>query len=337
MNNLIENFLQKLRSEDGLAINTISSYKKDLELFEIFLKDKKISLERSELEDFKQYLHLLYNKNLKSASISRKISCFKNFFQFLENEKIITKNPTINLETPKKDFKLPKALGEEEMFKLLDCANKDQSENGLRLACMLEVLYAAGLRVSELVSLPKNAIQFDKNYLIVKGKGSKERIAPLNGSAQSILKKYLKICDQNDSKWLFYGAKNIHRAKNPFGSNYEKIPQNDQNNTKNGKNQQKNTDFSIKSLKLQDKHITRQGFHGLLKQLAIKAGIDPTRVHPHVIRHSFASHLLNNGADLRILQELLGHSDISTTQIYTHILDSKLKDIVFKHHPLAKT
>ena len=161
---------------------------------------------------------------------------------------------------------------------------------------MLEILYAAGLRVTELVSLPITAINREgetlRNYLLVKGKGSKERIAPLNKAA---ITKLLEFLDKReDSPWLFAG----HSPS---------------------------------------KHLTRQGFHKMLKELALKAGIDPARVHPHVIRHSFATHLLNNGVDLRVLQELLGHSDISTTEIYTHILDSKLRDLVFTHHPLGKT
>ncbi len=305
--NHLTNFLEKLQAEEGLALNTISSYKKDLELLEEFLITKSSSLTTASLDDLKDYLHFLHNKNLKSSSIARKISCLKNFYKFLEDEKAIKSSPAVNLETPKKDFKLPKMLSEEEMFKLLDYANKDKTELGIRLACMLEILYAAGLRVTELVSLPLSAIQKDdvsalKKYLIVKGKGSKERIAPLNKSAISKLVEYLELRQKighEKSIWLFVGGKNTHGTT--------------------------------------DRHLTRQGFHGLLKQLALKAGLDPERVHPHVIRHSFASHLLNHGVDLRILQELLGHSDISTTQIYTHILDSKLKELVFKHHPLATT
>ena len=336
--NLITNFLEKLRAEEGLAANTISSYQKDLQLFHRFLKTT--TLTAASTENIKSYLHFLHKKNLKSSSIARKISCFKNFYKFLEDEKLIKSSPAANLESPKKDFILPKALSEEEIFKLLDCANKDESELGIRLACMLEVLYAAGLRVTELVSLPISAIQKDvvglKNYLIVKGKGSKERIAPLNKSAIAILLRYLELrknLGYEKSAWLFFGGKNS--------------PQKSTDDSVSGKNSQgKSTGNSVKSTSAStstttkniasNKHLTRQGFHGLLTQLAIKAGIDPERVHPHAIRHSFATHLLNHGVDLRILQELLGHSDISTTQIYTHILDSKLKELVFKHHPLGK-
>lgn len=301
--NLIKNFLEKIKAEDGLAQNTIVSYKRDLEDFEEFLIASKTSISKATEQNIKKYLGELDHRKLKSSSIARKISCLKHFYKFLEDEKLIAEAPTHNLETPKRGLKLPKTLSEEEIFKLLNFANSDESASSLRMACMLEILYSAGLRVSELVNLEKNSIQKEavgfKNYLIVKGKGNKERIAPLNKSAMKILEKYLsKTPALKDSKYLFPGAKNTKT--------------------------------------IADKPITRQAFHLLLKELAVNAGIDENKVYPHAIRHSFASHLLNNGVDLRILQELLGHSDISTTQIYTHILDSKLKELVFAHHPLGK-
>lgn len=303
ISNFIRNFLEKIKAEDGLAHNTIISYQRDLNNFEEFLTSKKTKIDKAHEQNIKDYLHYLDNKKLKSSSIARKISTLKHFYKFLENEKLIEETPTNNLETPKRGLKLPKVLSEEEVFKLLNFANSDDSPQSLRMACMLEILYSAGLRVSELVSLEKNAIQKEevglRNYLIVRGKGNKERIAPLNKSALKILEKYLlQMPDLENSKYLFVGGKNTKSSA--------------------------------------DKHMTRQGFHKALKELAVKAGIDENKVHPHVIRHSFASHLLNNGVDLRILQELLGHSDISTTQIYTHILDSKLKELVFAHHPLSK-
>jgi len=294
--NLIEIFLDKINAEDGLAKNTILSYRKDLELLEKFLISRKKTLKNCDEFDLKEYLKNLHLKNIKTSSSSRKISCFKNFFNFLSDEKIIAQNITENIETPKKNLKLPKMLSEDEVEKLISVAYQEN----LRTACMLEILYSSGLRVSELVSLSISSIQNEKDYLIVKGKGNKERIAPLNEAAKNVLQKYLaqRNCGANaNSKWLFIG-KNLKEKK--------------------------------------DSHITRQGFHKALKDIASKAEINPQKVHPHIIRHSFASHLLNRGIDLRVLQELLGHSDISTTQIYTHILDSKLKDIVFKKHPLSK-
>lgn len=287
-------FLIKLQTEDGLALNTILSYGKDLELFEKFLDAEKLTLKQVKTQTLKDYLFVLHQQKLKATSIARKISCLKNFFKFLVNENFIESSPATNLQTPKREAKIPKFLSEEEIFKLLATAESD-----LRLSCMLEILYAAGLRVTELVSLPVSVIQREgqtlRNYLLVKGKGGKERIAPLNKAAIAKLLEYLKVREDSpgNSPWLFSGSS-------------------------------------------PSKHLTRQGFHKMLKRIALKADLDPARVHPHVIRHSFATHLLNSGVDLRVLQELLGHSDISTTEIYTHILDSKLRDIVFAHHPLSK-
>ncbi len=318
--NLISNFLEKILVEDGLAKNTVSAYGNDLSLFLDFLASKQVSIMSAESQDIKDYFHQLYELQLKSTSLMRKISAIKNFYQFLLSENIISNSPVEHIERPKSELKLPKFLTEEEVLKLLNTVNSDKSEFGIRLACLLEMLYASGLRVSELVCLPISATSSIKssdsdgdnlNYLIVKGKGGKERIAPLNVSAIKILKEYL-ILRQNQghekSKWLFVGK---------YRSN------------KNGKK------IITKKPPIIDQHLTRQRLNQMLKELAIKAGVDPDKVHPHVIRHSFASHLLNRGIDLRVLQELLGHSDISTTQIYTHILDSKLKELVFKHHPLA--
>lgn len=298
--NIIAVFLDKIGAEDGLSKNTILSYQKDLQLLEEFLISKKTALVKASSDDLRKFLIHLHNKNLRSTSISRKISCFKNFYRFLHDDKIIESNPTTNLETPKAQMKLPKMLSEEEILRLLEASSQDDSIKLVRLNCMLEILYSSGLRVSELVSLPLSSIQNDKEYLIVKGKGNKERIAVLNASALKAIKKYLAMRNSSSHKnsvWMFVG--------NSLKGNH-------------------------------DVHMTRQGFHKALKELARLANIDEDKVHPHVIRHSFASHLLNRGADLRVLQELLGHSDISTTQIYTHVLDSKLKDLVFNKHPLAK-
>ena len=317
----IENFLEKIKAEDGLSNNTILSYGKDLELFTRFLAHKKIGLFAVTSDYLKEYLNQLHQENLRSSSVSRKISTLKSFYKFLQDENLIQDLPTLYLQNPKPDKKLPKFLSEEEIFKMLDFINRDKSEFGIKLSCMMEILYASGLRVSELVGIEMSAIQEDfdesgqktlRNYLIVRGKGNKERIAPLNKSAIKMLMEYLELRKKlglEKSKWLFVGKV---RSNKKIGEIKEK-------------------DYAKG-----DVHITRQRFHKMLKELALKVNIDPKRVHPHVIRHSFATHLLNSGVDLRILQELLGHSDISTTEIYTHILDSKLRDLVLKHHPLAK-
>jgi integrase/recombinase XerD len=313
----INNFLQKLRAEDGLAKNTILSYQKDLELFCQFLQKKQIDLLKVDLNILSDFIYSLHQNGLASASIARKISCLKNFYKFLQLENLVKENIASQLKSPKKQAKLPKFLSKEEMFKLLDFVNNDASEFGVKLSCMLEILYASGLRVSELVSLPISAIIFDgenlQNYLTVKGKGAKERIAPLNKAAIRKLQQYLilrKNLGFENSKWLFVGNFRFSKKQQMISRK--------------------------KQLNFKDSHLTRQRFHQMLKELARLALVDEKKVHPHVIRHSFATHLLNAGVDLRILQELLGHSDIATTEIYTHILDAKLKELIFKHHPLAK-
>lgn len=318
-NHNIESFLEKISAEDGLSRNTVLSYGKDLELFARFLASKNLEFEQVQAQDIKEYLQQIHEENLSPSSQARKISSLKNFYNFLLAEGSIKELPTAYIETPKPRKKLPKFLTEKEVFSMLDYIAKDASEFGVKLSCMMEILYASGLRVSELVGIPMAAIQEitdDKqqktlrNYLIITGKGSKERIAPLNKSAIQALLKYLELRKRSGlekSKWLFVGSI---------------------------KSEKKLKDLKQHKPK-KDSHITRQRFHGMLKELAVLVNIDPARVHPHVIRHSFATHLLNSGVDLRVLQELLGHSDISTTEIYTHILDSKLRDLVLKHHPLA--
>ena len=315
----INNFLQKIRAEDGLSKNTILSYGKDLEMLEIFLKNIEISFENCSKEILKKYFNEDAKQNLTNSSVSRKISCFKHFFNFLEQENIIKKNPVLEIHGPKRHKILPKFLSENEVTKMLDILLQDESEFGIKLSCMLEILYSAGLRVSELVNLPISAVQFKNSqiddFLIVKGKGNKERIATLNETSKIILAKYLilrKKVGLDSSKWLFVG--NFRSSKKP---NQIKI-------------------HAVNFKDFIDKPLSRQRFNKMLKELAIKAKIEPSRVHPHVFRHSFATHLLNNGADLRVLQELLGHSDISTTEIYTHISENKLRDAVLNHHPLSK-
>ncbi len=315
---LIELFIEKIRAEDGLSNNTALSYKTDLELFVKFLELQKNKVIEVDLAILRKYLLSLDRQGLRASSVSRKISCLKNFYKFLCQENLLQKNPTAELESPKKEQKLPKFLTEAEIFKMLEVTNSDNSEFGIKLATMLEIMYSAGLRVSELVSLPISSLAFDgkeiRNFLLIKGKGGKERIAPLNKASIVILNKYLAIREQigaKDNKWLFIGNSRSSKTKD--------------------------INYLNKKMQFCTKHLTRQRFHGMLKELAIKVGIDPKRVHPHVIRHSFATHLLNNGIDLRLLQELLGHSDITTTEIYTHIMNSKLKQILEQHHPLAKS
>lgn len=301
---LILHFLQKIKVEDGLSQNTVNSYRLDLKQLKDFCKKKKVTLPQLQIKNFENYLLKLHNKELAPASIARSISTFKSFYRFLCEEKTIKNDPTINLEPPKLGLKLPKMLSLEEIRSLIATTKSQSNLKLARANCMIEILYATGLRVSELVTLELANLQRDQNgnikeYFIVRGKGNKERMVILNEHAIRSIQNYLKVLQLNrnrDSKWLFPGRSAVTK----------------------------------------DSHITRQAFNKLLKEAARLANIDEEKVHPHVLRHSFASHLLNNGADLRVLQELLGHSDISTTQIYTHVMDSKLKDLVFNAHPLAK-
>ena len=321
MEKYLENFLDYIIAEKGESNNTLLSYKNDLKDFFEFLKDSKKDILKLKLIDLRKYLEYLYKKGFSNSTLLRKTSAIKQFFDFLQLEEVITENPTELLQISKQEENLPKYLTEDEINKIIDLAKKDISNYGIQFYAMIELLYATGLRVSELVELKisdiqkkyrKDGLYTIDDFLIIKGKGGKERFIPINKSAKTALIKYLNLRDyllgDKKSEWLW-------TTKTEFSK--------DRKNTK--------VIFNEK-----DNHVSRQRFGVYLKNLAIESNIDPDKVFPHSIRHSFATHLLNRGADLRIIQELLGHSDISTTQIYTHIIDDKLKNIVNTLHPLAK-
>ncbi|MGN0929338.1 MAG: tyrosine recombinase [Alphaproteobacteria bacterium] len=297
---LINNFLNMLSAEKGISQNTKFAYQTDLEKFAEFLKTecKRKNLLDTQTDDIKYYFSYLKENGITAKSQSRKLSAFNSFFLFYLSEGDIKKNPASVIFSPKLEKPLPKYLTKEEIEKLIATAKKLHTNNGIRLDFIMELLYATGLRVSELVSLPLLAF-VKKEYIQVMGKGSKERLVPINNTVLEKLDIYLKIRDsfipknQTDSKFLF-------PSKGKSG------------------------------------HITRFYFYNQLKQIALHAGIDEAKVSPHVFRHSFASHLIAGGADLRAVQTMLGHSDIATTQIYTHIMSDKLKSAVEKSHPLAK-
>ena len=279
--NYIDIFLEALSAEKGRSQKTLEAYSSDLNAAQNVIGD----LLNATDKDVQNYLSSLPDK---PSSIARKASALRSFYKFLMLEKIITKNPTANLELPKRGRTLPKYLSMEEIELLISSAG--DVKNSVRLRCMIELLYASGLRVSELCELPLSANLGDK--LLIHGKGAKERLVPMHEAAQDALHKWLNMRGAVDSKYIF------------------------PSNSATG-------------------HITRDGFFKILKKCAVLAGIDPKRVSPHVLRHSFASHLLAGGANLRIIQTMLGHEDISTTQIYTHVLPEKLQDTVEKAHPLA--
>lgn len=282
--NHINVFLEAQSAEKGHSKNTLLAYASDLEAADIAVPG---GLLGASATDIQKYLASL---DEKPSSISRKASALRGFYKFLMLEKIITKNPTANLELPKRNKVLPKLLTPEEIELLISSAGDIRSS--VRLRAMIELLYASGLRVSELCELPMTAILGNK--LLIHGKGAKERIVPMHKTAIYALDKWLSFRPETDSKYVFPST---------------------------GKTG----------------HITRDAFFKLLKKCSILAGIDPKRVSPHVLRHSFASHLLAHGANLRAIQTMLGHEDISTTQIYTHVLPEKLQQVVEQHHPLSIT
>jgi integrase/recombinase XerD len=301
---LVALFLDMLAAERGAGKNTLDAYSRDLEDFSSFMTRKGGSVAKAETDDLRGYLQYLDAQGFKATSVARKLSAIRQLYRFLYAEGHRDGDPAAVLEGPKRAQTLPKVLAVKEVDALLGAARSatDNAETpkaerlrAARMTALLEVLYATGLRVSELVSLPISAARKDVRFLMVRGKGDKERVVPLNDSAKTAMAEYLKLrkeADAKESKWLFPS----------FG---------------------------------ESGHITRQHFARELKSLASSAGLRAARVSPHVLRHAFASHLLQNGADLRVVQTLLGHADISTTQIYTHVLEERLKSLVRDLHPLT--
>jgi len=294
MNNLICLFLDFLKVERGLAHNTIVSYEKDLLSFTKFLEEKKVELKEVDKNNIMGYLLSLQKKQRSPSTISRHLAALKSFYRFLTNEKLIIKDPTINLESPKLQRSLPKVLSFQEVEMLLNQL-RGLKPNQIRDKAMLELLYATGLRVTELISLNMEDINLELGYLRCWGKGSKERIIPVGKVALKAIYEYLQ-----------------------------------KGRAKLSKNRQEKALF----LNQHGRRLTRQGFWKLIKQHAKEAGINRD-ITPHTLRHSFATHLLENGADLRSVQELLGHADITTTQIYTHLTQGKLREVYLKNHPRA--
>ncbi len=290
---LVESFLEMMAAERGAAANTTESYERDLMEIAAYLKKRASSFTTADKSLLESYIASLSKGNFSPRTIARRISSLRQFYHFLYSENIRKDDPATKLDTPKQPRSIPKSMSENDITALIAAAHKEENK---RLIAMLELLYASGLRVSELVTLPFSAIKKTGNqahpFLMVRGKGNKERIVPLHDSAVDALQEYVKI-RKKDSEWLF-----------PSGA--------------------------------KEGHITRQRFGQMLKELAIKAGLDPEKISPHTLRHSFASHLLAGGADLRVIQELLGHADISTTQIYTHVEQDKLTKLVTAHHPLSR-
>jgi integrase/recombinase XerD len=296
--NLIEGFLEMLAAERGASRNTLVSYERDLRSFAEQLDGSLLS---ATADDVRDHLAHLSNKGLARSTQARRLSAIRQFYRFLYSEGYREDNPAANLDSPRRDRPLPKILSEGDVERLLMAAKerfrKKPNLSAARLNALLEMLYATGMRTSELLDLPKNAVNSERRFLVVKGKGGRDRMVPLSAVAIEAVGEYIKILDGGgkfaESRWLFPSRGKSGR-------------------------------------------LSRVRLFQQIKELALDAAIAPHNISAHVLRHAFATHLLANGADLRAVQKMLGHADISTTQIYTHVLDERLKALVSEKHPLSR-
>ena len=286
----VEAFLEMMAVERDASPHTLSAYARDLADAESLIPGGLLAADETAVE---AWYADLSRRGLSAATASRRRSAIRQFYRFALAEGWRKDDPSRRLEAPRRGRPLPRVLTREEMEALLKAAGAEERASGVRLVCLMELTYASGLRVSELLNLKLEAVARDPAYLVVRGKGGKERLAPLNGPAREAIKAWLPLREPQDSPWLFPSRGSTGR-------------------------------------------LTPRRFDQLLRDAALKAGLDPARVSPHVLRHAFATHLLEGGADLRVLQTLLGHADIATTQIYTHVAGDRLAEVVRTKHPLAK-
>lgn len=287
-----------LAVERGASRHTLEAYRHDLARAATFLRSRGQSLETASEVGLRGFLRAESAAGLGAATIARRLAALRTYYRFLYLEGRRPDDPAAGLDTPKRVPPLPRLLDEAEVLALIEAARADPSPVGVRLLTLLEMLYATGLRASELVGLPLSALAADRSHLLVRGKGGRERLVPLGGPARAVLDRWLEL------RGSFLEAPRSARFLFPSRS--------------------------------RSGHLTRQRLLQLLKALAPAAGIDPARLSPHVLRHAFATHLLERGADLRAVQALLGHADIATTQVYTHVQTHRLAAVVEAHHPLAR-
>ena len=293
-----ESFLEMMVAERGASRHTIDAYRRDLTGYGHFLDRRGLQCETADSAAVRAWLAQLSAEGLSAATMARRLSAIRQLHRFLYLEGGRADDPTQTIEGPRQQRPLPKLLDETEITALIDAARLRPDAEGIRLTACLELLYAAGLRASELIGLPLSALAPDRSLLVVSGKGGKERMVPIGRAARAALEAYLEM------RATFLGR----RPSSPY----------------------------LFPSRARSGHLTRQRLAQLLKELAPEAGIDPARISPHVLRHAFASHLLAGGADLRAVQTMLGHADIATTQIYTHVQGDRLAAAVRAHHPLAR-
>jgi integrase/recombinase XerD len=305
---LIADFLEMLAAERGAAANTLDAYRRDLAHFAAYLDRTGLDVAALMPADLRSFAGMLGAHGLAASSRARRLSAVRQFCRFLAADGLIAEDPAHGLAGPKRQRALPKILSVADVDRLIAAAEAAcrgargrDLVRALRLHCLLEMLYATGMRVSELVSLPRSALAGDPRILTITGKGGRQRLVPMNKAARAALQRYLAVGGDAED-----GVSRMVRTKWVFPSTSAAG------------------------------HLTRQRLAQELKVLAAAAGLDSDRVSPHVLRHAFASHLLDRGADLRSVQQLLGHADISTTEIYTHVLEERLKKLVLDHHPLAR-
>lgn len=299
---LVDQFLEMLAAEKGRAANSLSAYRRDIDHF---IAVTGASLAQADAETIRHYLAQLHREGLKTSTVARRLSAIRQLFLFLFREGLRVDNPAKNIESPRLEAPLPKILSDADVTRLLDHAEKmagGGQMKALRTHALLETLYATGLRISELVALPRRAVGPDTSMILVRGKGGRERMVPLGDKARKAILAYMTA----EKKHLHASGQTIS-AMSVF----------------------------LFPSRGAEGHLTRRRVGQLMKTLAADVGLPPSTVSPHKLRHAFATHLLANGADLRAVQQMLGHADISTTQIYTHVLEERLKSLVLTRHPMA--
>ncbi len=307
----VDSFIEMLLTEKNAALNTRQAYWRDLADVSLFLKDKNVDIESATTDDIKAYvkelskrIHVKGSKkgNITARTIARRLSALRQFYRFVISENVRIDDPTSTIDSPKQERVLPKTVSEKDVAHLIKTAAEGKKSSAQRMVCLMEMLYGTGLRVSELVGLPMSAIGEDNQSLTIEGKGGHERVVPMTRSAQKALISYLEVRE----------ASLENTANSPLSK------------------------WLFPSQTSDSGHLTRQRFAQLLKDLSDRAGFEAGIISPHILRHAFATHLLQNGADIRSVQKMLGHADVTTTQVYTHILEPEKKKTVEEKHPLGQ-